>query len=279
MYFHYDGSNRFDLRIGSSDLQLGSFQSQRESMYTGFLAAARNLGQGWSLGLSLYGSYYHLISSIQVSAYQVNDPSFYFTNDLNRQAESYTAGLMIGILKQGERFNWGLNLASPSVSVFGNGEYSQISSTGGVNPSLNEDFRTDLNTNLHHGLRIGTGINYQISEKLNWSGEFNYFFGQESALFFDQQAARASWRVSSGLRLNLKESIAAFMGFAYLPAGELESQWQTVTLSGGARFKVGKTVNTVGFFVSELDASTDLKHTQSFTGIMVGTSVPLKLTL
>ncbi len=275
-YLDYDGLDRYTVGSGATSSQLTIEQGLSESMYSGFLGLARELGGGWSMGFSLYGNYYSMLSAVARESYLLSDPSEFERSDVRKEAESYSLGFMLGALKQWEKFKWGLVLSSMNFNIYSNGSEYLTFSQGGTNPLHLEQFEDEINTFLANGLRLGSGIDYSPSANLSLSLDYNYFFEQESALFEDELLAQASWRLSGGLKYRFHPNFRAFFGYAYLPESKNGSQWPTRILTTGGRLKIKNSLNTLGFFwAASEDETLNTRSSLDYFGILIGSSVSL----
>lgn len=280
-YMEYSGFQNFESTGNNGGIErLSLSESLNESMYTGFLGAGKDLGKGWSIGFSFYGNYYSVSTAITSEYYNTVNPSFFFTSQSFSEAVSYSLGMSLGLLKQWEKLTIGFTAFSPNIAVYGKGKTAVSIAEANPLPFISEDLQEDLKTHLSNGYRLGTGLNYRILPQLEYSLDFNYFGAQSKSLFPNDPIGPASYRLSSGLKWGYTKDWAYYLGFAYLPGSENQVQRQTFIFTGGSRFKINGTQNSLGLFLAESTENLGRGDASfEFFGILIGSSINLDFNL
>ncbi len=280
-YMEYSGFQNFESPGNNGGIErLSLSESLSESMYTGFLGAGKDLGKGWSIGFSLYGNYYSVSTAITSEYYNTANPSFFFTSQSFTEAVSYSLGMSLGLLKQWEKLTIGFTAFSPNIAVYGKGKTAVSIAEANPLPFISEDLQEDLKTHLSNGYRLGTGLNYRILPQLEYSLDFNYFGAQSKSLFPNDPIGPASYRLSSGLKWRYTKDWAYYLGFGYLPGSENQVQRQTFIFTGGSRFKLKGTQNSIGLFFAESTENLGRGDASfEFFGILIGSSINLDFNL
>lgn len=277
-YLDYTGEERFESASGSPFNKLNITEGVKESLYSGFLGAGKDLGEGWSLGFSIYGNYYSYSNIIVIEQFSTGNPADFYLYNGYQEAESYSLGAMFGLLKQWESLRLGLTLTSPNLNLFAQGVDRGSTSIAGTNsiPKFTSYETNDVKTHLSNGARIGLGIDYRIGKRLEWSADFNYFGPQSQGLFPASQAGEASYRASTGFKYSINSNSVSYLGFAYLPSSKNGSQRETTVLTAGSRLRIGRTLNSVGvFFANSSEELLNGSAQFDYFGIMIGSTVDL----
>lgn len=291
-HFNYEGKNDWILNQAVNPYNLTITQDYREEYFMGGLSAARKLGNGWSLGLTLTGQYYYELLTNASNGYFISDPSIASISQSRQTLESYTLFGVIGVQKKWEDFSLGLRVSTPSIRIEGSGDYYQYTYVNdGSSPPTS--FILDVEGKKVHQknpVDFRLGFSYQVTEKVFWAMDVaysmevthDYYEGQAPVDPVDPE----NIRISTGINTTIKDGRDAYLGISYNPYKEYvngeEKQQSLVSFSGGSRLRILNSINTIGVFyaISGLESAVNVGtgesiQYQSYFGISMGTTVQL----
>ncbi len=247
MAFNFEGQQDWDIPIpGGGDLQLKLLQNYQERLFLGGLTAARSLGNGWSAGLTVYAQAYSLTSTIDLRGSLSSNPNVLLQSTLREKLAPINLLLIGGIHKKWERWNLGIRLMSPSIYLFGKGDfydftYSNIGSTDRSETDISKTktrFLTPLDA------RIGTV--YHPNDQWQLALDLSYRFALRYDVFPDEQLgfqenSQGNFRINGGFEYQFRENMAIYGGGSYTPTtleetDELFGQDYWAVFAGGKLF-------------------------------------------
>jgi hypothetical protein len=234
--FVYEGQNSWNVDIGGFSSRFQSIQNYRENIFMAGLSVSHDLGNGFSLGTTLYGNSYILNSFTDLNATIVGQPELLSTNTTRTRVAPIDLILIAGIQKRLDNWNFGLTVTSPNLSVIKNGshyEYSYSSFTDPVSSTLVDE--SDLKGQFKYPLEFRMGAVYSLADRTHIALDISYRTERDFYAFqdFEQEDfyrdTKGQYRISAGLEQLLSEKFSLYMGASYTPSS-LES----------AEFEVGE---------------------------------------
>ncbi|KAB2809973.1 hypothetical protein [Phaeocystidibacter luteus] len=286
--FNIEGKEFWQLQNAGNPLNIQAQHNFSEDYFLAGFSAARRLGNGWSVGGTLTGQYYYYMNTVGINIYAVNDPSIVSIGSYRQTLESYSLYLNVGILKRWEKFSVGLRVTTPSIRLGGTGDYYAFTYSSG-NPSQEIDI-IDATAHKVNPVDFRLGFTYKFNEKWLWAldgaytleTEHNYYDGQAPI----DETSPSNLRISSGVTGSVKDGRDIYFGMSYNPyratLNGREVTQSLVSITGGSRIKIGKSLNSIGIFYAIAGLESEFfgedlggVSEQTYFGISVGTTVLL----
>jgi hypothetical protein len=269
MEFNFHGSRDWFFDIDNDKLELFLSQDYSERLFLVGLSAARPINDKWSVGVTLYGQYYSLFSTINIQTGFVNSSSQPVTQYERQQITPTSLLGILGIHRLGEKWNFGLRVKLPSAHLFGKGSYYSFSDLSylivgapieRVNVTENSVyFRTPMD------IRIGVSFlhrdNWKFASDLSYGFPVSYqqFESEEVDLEIDSPS---TIRWSFGLERLISDKISMYGGLSIFPS--LDESGSTIdntdfgTLYLGGKMITKHLETSVGMFYSLGSGTTEL---------------------
>ena len=225
MEFHFEGQQTWNIPLAGPTLKLKLLQNYQEKIFLAGLTAARNLGKGWSAGITLYGQNYTYLSTVDLRGAIVDNPDV-IVQATHRERLAPTDLLIIGGLqRRSDKWNLGLRIAAPSIRLFGTGDYYDYvySNLGG--PGDTESSELDVvkdNVKFNTPLDVRVGAVHHPGHKWQLALDAAYRFPLKYSVFEDervdrQENTKGNFRINGGFEYRLKEKLALYGGASYTP--------------------------------------------------------------
>lgn len=260
MEFNFEGQKTWNIPVNGQELKLKLLQNYQEKIFLGGLTAARPLGNGWSVGLTLYGQVYSYLSTIDLRGGITQNPDLIIQATSREKIAPIDLLVIGGLHRSWEKWNLGLRIAAPSVYLFGEGDYYEyfFNNLGTDTESSELDvaknkavFRTPLD------IRIGTV--HHPNERWQLALDIAYRFPLEYDVYDDERVdrredTRGNFRINGGFEYKHSEQMAFYGGGAYTPTTLQETDqvfgqdfW---SLFGGAKLFTEHIETSIGLFFS-----------------------------
>jgi hypothetical protein len=210
--FAYEGQKFWEIPLSpGGELNLTNALNFRETLSQYGVSAAKPIGKGYSLGLSVYAQQYTYLSSIAGNG--ITDGLIQVVvNDLIRtEVSSFALQVMAGALKEWDHWNIGLRINLPGIHLFGSGSYYQNLYSSADN-SLSEVREDELEGQFLSPFEVAIGTVYHPGERWRFALDLTFRGVTEFSQFTDYEGG-GSVDYSGNLRTNT--------GFEYLGNGRL----------------------------------------------------------
>lgn len=275
---------KLDLRLGQrlTDPFAGyarsaaeSYTDQRVTESWGGLTLSHPLSNSFGLGLTTYGVYRGQRTRKELSAQAIGTDgrSLAVSGVTDAEYSHYRALAKLGLAWQGERWNAGFSLTTPSLGLFGGGKAAYTVSATGVDangdgrpdpPVLQTATAEDLDSDYRSSWAIGAGASYlrgntRFFSSLEWYAPVGRFtvIEVEGA---PEAAGRLSQELGSvfngglGVEHVVNEDVSVYGAFhtdfsasvGGAQANVAVSDWDLYHLSGGFSFRIKDNRFTVG---------------------------------
>jgi len=271
-----------DLRIGSriSDPFAGTFAESAAESYSdqdisenwGGLTLSRPLSESVGLGGTLYGVYRGQRTRNELSAQGVDGArALAISSVTDFEYSHYRALAKLGLAWTGRKWNAGLSITTPSLSVMGSGKASYTAYVSGVDadgdgvadaPLLETTTREDLKSTYRSSWAVGAGASWRRKNTRYYaSAEWFAPVDQFEALTLPDDSAAAS-RVSQklqsvlngglGIEHEVSRNLSIYAAFntdfsAASPESNVSvSDWDLYHVGGGVSFRFGENRFTLG---------------------------------
>jgi hypothetical protein len=289
MEFNFEGQETWNIPLNGQSLKIKLLQNYQEKIFLGGLTAARRLGNGWSVGLTLYGQAYNYLSAIDLRGGITENPDLLVQSTSRQKIAPVDLLLIGGLHRSWEKWNLGLRLAAPSIYLFGKGDYYEyfFSNLGGAIESSELDIERNK-TKFRTPLDVRLGTVHRPNEKWQLALDVAYRFPLEYDVYDDERIDRredtkGNFRLNGGFEFQPKERMAFYGGASYTPTtlqetDELFGQdfW---SLFGGAKLFTEHIETSIGLFYSRGKGEGDLAvgegtatQLYEYLGLVLGTN-------
>lgn len=258
--FHYEGQEDWSLAVQGVPIRLKQLENYAEVLYLSGLTAARKLDDDWSVGFSLAGHYYTLLSTSEARLAVVDDPSLVSINTSRDRRSAFGLFGILGALHKGPRMDVGIRLITPSVRLGGSGEYYEyaFNNLGGTGSGTSAEMDlTGLRSDFKDPMDLRLGLTYRASAMIDLSLDASYATGVEYDAISGPgirsiQKVDASFRLSGGAEAKFTDNLSLLTGAAFSPTksstDHVASSVDFTSFSVGVKTRKGVVESTIGFF-------------------------------
>jgi len=291
MSFRYEGPTTWLIPAGDNNIKMKMMQNYSESIFMAGITAARKLGQGWSVGLSLYGQAYSYLSVVDIRGGIEENPELIVQSSSRNSVNPINLLLIAGIHKSLGSWGLGLRVEAPNMYLFGKGSYYNYWFSNLAGPDNIDVTETDLDNitgQFKTPLDLRLGTVFQPKTRLTLAIDIAYCFGLQYNIFNEpefklHESLNGNFRINSGLEYYLRENLAIYGGGSYTPS-TLEKTETRFGQDFWAVFAGGKLFSqllesSVGLYYSRGNGEGTLesggvktKQVYEFIGIVLGTS-------
>lgn len=286
--FHYDGNNEYNFRNPGGDYTRVSIsQFSTESVFSGVSSVARKLGDHWSVGLSLYGSYFAEESKINFLIFNPDSAVDSRYALLQSDAQAVVGHAVLGLHYHSEKVGVGLRVSTPGIRFWGKGDFHRHTYINQELIQLIVDEREDdTRTTYELPWELRSGFSWQATDKLRWALDVSYAFQHTYYTYTDIEEELVNnpnaWRFSTGLEYDLN-SVVLYLGGSYnwdelTGTDNIRPDYFTVT--GGLSRVKPNSISSFGFFYTRGSASGPLaigngsgNTVYQYYGITLGTTL------
>jgi hypothetical protein len=227
--FVYDGQDSWNISIDNFTTRFQAIQNYRENVFLAGLSGSRDLGNGFSVGATVYGSSYNLNSFVDINATIQTLPDLLSVNTTRTRVSPVDLLLIAGIQKRFEKWNLGLTITTPNIPVIKNGSHYEYSFNNLTNPTTSSlvDER-DLKGQFKYPFEFRFGAVYNPSSQTQIAVDLSYRTERDFYAFEDYQEedffrdTKGQYRASAGIEQGLSEKFSLYLGGSYTPSS-LES--------------------------------------------------------
>ncbi len=257
--FLYEGQTTWNVPIDTYQSKFKILQNFKENLFLAGLSAAHKLGNGYSIGLTMYGTAYAYTSISDISATFPDDPSLLSVSTSRTRVHPFDIFFIAGVLKEMEKWNIGLSVTTPNINIWKAGSYYEynFSNLGGTSESSVVD-EQDLDGQFKYPMEIRLGTVYRASERTLLAMDLTYRSESDYHIFGDFRPdefaidTRGQFRVNAGLEFDTSEKLNYLIGGSYNPSTLVEtgSEASQVFIGGYTGLKlITKYLETsIGFF-------------------------------
>lgn len=288
--FLYEGQTTWNVNLGGANAKFKVLQNFKENIFLAGLSAARKLNNGFSVGITMYGSAYAYTDITDVSATFSNDPTLLSVNTTRTRVHPFDIYFIAGVLKEMDKWNIGLTITSPNINIWRAGSYYEysFSNLDGNNASSNVD-EQELDGQFKYPLEIRLGSVYKATERTKVALDVTYRAEADYNVFKDFRPedfgvdTRGQFRLNAGLEFQISNKFAYYLGGSYNPStleeSDLEASQLFIGGHTGLKLITKYLETSVGFFYNKGsgDAPLDLgdgtsNQSYEITGLFLGSN-------
>ncbi|QCK16576.1 OmpP1/FadL family transporter [Mangrovivirga cuniculi] len=227
MDFRYEGLSSWTINGPDQALDVTFLQNYKENMLLVGLSAAKKINEQWSWGASLYYQGFSFSTFIEANTIVNNNPERLIQQSSRTTIRPKNIMIIAGIQHEGEKMNFGIKLTTPSIYLFGKGDYYNYNFSN-INPdniTADEINLTGIKTKfktpgeIRAGITYKPGVNWTIASDIGYSFKLNYDIYPDNEIE-ERESLRGNFRVSSGAEYLLSDRISLYSGGSYTPSLE-----------------------------------------------------------
>ena len=288
--FLYEGQTTWNVNLSDRNAKFKILQNLKENLFLAGLSAAHKLGNGYSVGLTMYGTAYALTSLTDISATFPDDPSLLNVNTTRTRVHPFDIYFIAGVLKETEKWNLGLSVTTPNINIWKAGSYYEYSFTnldGNSNSTLVDE--QELDGQFKYPLEIRFGTVYKATDRTLVAVDLTYRNESDYKVFGDFRPdefaidTRGQFRVNAGLEFDMSDKLNYLIGGSYNPSTLVEtgSEASQVFIGGYTGLKlITKYLETsIGFFYNKGsgeapfgDGTGESSQSYEITGFFLGSN-------
>lgn len=290
MEFNFHGSRDWFFDVDNEKLELFLSQDYSERLFLIGLSAARPLSERWSVGLTLYGQSYSLISTTNIQTGLVSSSSQPVTVYERQQSTPTSLLGILGIHRKGEKWNFGLRVKLPSIDLFGKGNYYSFSDLSyiGSGAPVERIYVTDNRVFFRTPMDIRIGASFLHRENWKFASDLSYGFPISYRQFESEAVDKytdspSTIRWSMGLERMISEKTSVHGGLSIFPSldnsGDIIDRTDFGAIYLGGKMMTKHLETSVGLFYSLGSGTAELSDSgrtffQEFEnmGVFLGTN-------
>ncbi|QSE97617.1 hypothetical protein [Fulvivirga lutea] len=283
---NYEGPKQWTVPFETLNVNLRILQNYKERLFYAGLSAAREIGNDWSLGTSVYWQSYSLLNVNDVAITVAENPALLDQSTERQDVNVHNLALIMGLQKRYANGSIGLKVDLPSIQLSSNAEvfsYKFSNLNGPSTGSRENQVEVDAEYNQPFSVRFGAVKNL-MNNKLLITSDISYSLNNSYRLVdlpFDDLKidTKNSVRHSFGTQLVLSEKITLLSGFAnaWAEVDEIDRHFWSATIA--TKLQSEHITSSIGFFYSQENAETPLdsgigitKNKSTLMGLFLGTS-------
>ncbi|MCX2743288.1 hypothetical protein OO013_05395 [Mangrovivirga sp. M17] len=227
MDFRYEGLSSWSINGPDQTLDVTFLQNYKENMLLIGLSAAKKINDYWSWGTSLYYQGFSFKTFAEANTIVNNNAQRLILQSSRTTIKPNNMMIIAGIHRKGEVLNFGLKITTPSIYLFGKGDYYEynFSNIDPNNIDADEINFTGLKTQFKTPGEIRAGITYKPDVNWTIASDIGYSFNLDYDIYpsneiEEVESLRGNFRVSTGAEYTLSENILLYTGGSYTPSLE-----------------------------------------------------------
>lgn len=292
--FEYESKEEYNFTLDNGDdLNINLNQSFERSHTMAGVTAARELGNGWRVGATVFGQLYSSLNRTSLNTTNQNDTILRAMAFDQRERISTINILFVGgIQKYWDKFSTGVRISLPSIYLRGTGDYyvNRTQFLGGVVSANNIDIK-DAKTNVRTPFDLRLGFTYKPSQMWMYLLDVGYTAASSYGVFEglelgEVQEIDVFYRISGGAGYNYKDKFLVQAGLSYTPQrindlGILRAD-DLLGFTFGLTRKTKESVSSIGLFYNFNQTDEALvfgagtgQQTNEYIGVTIGTTYTL----
>lgn len=246
MEFNFEGQQNWNIPVNQQELDLKLLQTYQEKQFLAGLTAARSVGNGWSVGLTLYGQIYTYLSTLDLRGALSGNPDALIQSTRRERRAPVDLLIIGGLHRSWEKWNLGLRIAAPSLYLFGTGDYYDFiySNINQQDVQRSEIDISKSNVQFKTPLDVRIGTVHHPNDQWQLALDIAYRFPLECRIFDHEELdqtdkTRGNFRINGGAEYRFKKNMALYGGASYTPT-TLERTEETFGQDFWAVFAGGK---------------------------------------
>jgi len=289
--FAYEGQTFWKISTPAGELDVSTKINYKETLARFGAAAARPLGNGWMLGVSVSAMNFSYLESEDFNSFFASGSDFFFYE--NQRVKISATGLLFtaGVLKQGEKWNFGVRVNAPSIDVLESGNFYSLSYQsipGSPGPELAESRYEDLSGQYKSPFEIGVGTVFHPNSTWCFAADITFRTGLDFARFeglpeSELIRTKSNYRLNGGVRFRPGERFGYYLGATYTPSTleetDLEAGLQYKGVYGGVKLFTEHLETSVGIFYVDGRGESALENADvmsrqeyEFLGLFIGSN-------
>ncbi|NMM47592.1 OmpP1/FadL family transporter [Marinigracilibium pacificum] len=261
MDFRYNGQINWQVSTQQETLDLNFIENYKENLFLIGLSGARKINEHWSWGATIYLQVF-TFNTISDAKSQIIERPGTLTQLSNRSTVNpFNLVLFAGIHRKGDKVDLGLKLSTPSLYLFGTGDFYEFRySNDLINAiEIEETNLTKVDTKFNSPAEIRIGAVFKPGEKWKIATDLSYNFKMKYDIYpsgelDDIEELRSSYRLSSGGEYIMNKNISIYAGGSYTPSIKLsEENYKDpdyISIVTGFKLKSENFTSNLGLFYS-----------------------------